>query len=48
MLLGVKENLREEAVAKGHRMRIYVPFGKDGTNILSEDLKKIPIWQVRF
>jgi len=28
MLLGVKENLREEAVAKGHRMRIYVPFGK--------------------
>jgi len=28
MLLGVKENLRGEAVAKGHRMRIYVPFGK--------------------
>lgn len=28
MLLGVRENLREEAVAKGHRMRIYVPFGK--------------------
>lgn len=28
MLLGVRENLRSEAVAKGHRMRIYVPFGK--------------------
>lgn len=28
MLLGVQENLREEAVEKGHRMRIYVPFGK--------------------
>ncbi|HQY21118.1 MAG TPA: proline dehydrogenase family protein [Ignavibacteria bacterium] len=28
MLLGVRENLREEAVTKGHRMRIYVPFGK--------------------
>ncbi len=28
MLLGVRENLREEAVSKGHRMRIYVPFGK--------------------
>ncbi len=28
MLLGVKENIRGEAVAKGHRMRIYVPFGK--------------------
>lgn len=28
MLLGVQENLREGAVEKGHRMRIYVPFGK--------------------
>ena len=27
MLLGVKENLRNGAVEKGHRMRVYVPFG---------------------
>lgn len=28
MLLGVRENLRDEATVKGHRMRVYVPFGK--------------------
>jgi proline dehydrogenase len=28
MLLGVRERLRDEILAKGHRMRIYVPFGK--------------------
>jgi proline dehydrogenase len=28
MLLGVRENLRDEIVAKGHRMRIYIPFGE--------------------
>jgi proline dehydrogenase len=27
MLLGVRENLRDEVLAAGHRMRIYVPFG---------------------
>ncbi len=27
MLLGVRERLREQIVAKGHRMRVYVPFG---------------------
>jgi proline dehydrogenase len=28
MLLGVRERLRDEIVAKGHRMRVYVPYGK--------------------
>lgn len=28
MLLGVRERLREDIVAKGHRMRVYVPFGR--------------------
>lgn len=28
MLLGVTENLRDKLVAEGHKMRIYVPFGK--------------------
>lgn len=52
MLLGVKETLREEAVDKGHRMRIYVPFGqrwyeysirrfKENPNIAGQVLKSI-------
>lgn len=52
MLLGVKETLREEAVAKGHKMRIYVPFGqrwyeysirrfKENPNIAGQVLKSI-------
>lgn len=52
MLLGVREHLREEAVAKGHRMRIYVPFGlrwyeysirrfKENPNIAGQVLKSI-------
>lgn len=52
MLLGVKENIREEAVAKGHRMRIYVPFGqrwyeysirrfKENPNLAGQVLKSI-------
>ena len=28
VLLGVRERLRDELVAKGYRMRSYVPFGK--------------------
>jgi proline dehydrogenase len=27
MLLGVRERLRDQVVAKGHRMRVYVPYG---------------------
>ncbi len=52
MLLGVRENLREEAVTKGHKMRIYVPFGqrwyeysirrfKENPNIAGQVLKSI-------
>ncbi len=52
MLLGVKENIREEAVEKGHRMRIYVPFGqrwyeysirrfKENPNLAGQVLKSI-------
>lgn len=52
MLLGVKENIRVEAVEKGHRMRIYVPFGqrwyeysirrfKENPNLAGQVLKSI-------
>lgn len=52
MLLGVREDLREGAVAKGHRMRIYVPFGsrwyeysirrfKENPNMAGQVLKSI-------
>ncbi len=52
MLLGVRENLRDEAVSKGHRMRVYVPFGrrwyeysirrfKENPNIAGQVLKSI-------
>ena len=27
MLLGVRERMRDELIAKGHRMRVYVPYG---------------------
>ena len=29
MLYGVKEDLRDKLVKEGHKVRIYVPFGKD-------------------
>ena len=52
MLLGVQENLRKGAVEKGHRMRIYVPFGqrwyeysirrfKENPNIAGQVMKSI-------
>jgi len=52
MLLGVRESLRNEAVAKGHRMRVYVPFGqrwyeysirrfKENPNVAGQVLKSI-------
>lgn len=52
MLLGVQENLRKGAVEKGHRMRVYVPFGerwyeysirrfKENPNIAGQVLKSI-------
>lgn len=52
MLLGVRENLRDGAVEKGHKMRIYVPFGerwyeysirrfKENPNVAGQVLKSI-------
>ncbi|MDZ4712607.1 MAG: proline dehydrogenase family protein [bacterium] len=52
MLLGVREDIREEAVAKGHRMRVYVPFGerwyeysirrfKENPNVAGQVMKSI-------
>ena len=52
MLLGVQENLRNGAVEKGHRMRVYVPFGqrwyeysirrfKENPNIAGQVMKSI-------
>ncbi len=52
MLLGVKEGLRDGAVEKGHRMRVYVPFGqrwyeysirrfKENPNMAGQVLKSI-------
>jgi len=52
MLLGVRENLRDGALEKGHRMRVYVPFGerwyeysirrfKENPNIAGQVLKSI-------
>lgn len=52
MLLGVRENLRDGAVSKGHKMRVYVPFGqrwyeysirrfKENPNIAGQVLKSI-------
>ena len=52
MLLGVRENLRNGAVGKGHKMRVYVPFGqrwyeysirrfKENPNIAGQVLKSI-------
>jgi len=29
MLLGVDEELRKIIISGGHRLRVYVPFGKD-------------------
>ena len=42
MLLGVRENKRDELVKEGHRMRIYVPFGKDWYGYSIRRLKENP------
>jgi len=42
MLYGVTPDLRESIVAQGHRMRIYVPFGKDWFNYSTRRLKENP------
>lgn len=42
MLYGVTPHLRDEIVSKGHKMRIYVPFGKDWFAYCTRRLKENP------
>lgn len=42
MLYGVTPELRRSIVAEGHRMRVYVPFGKDWFNYSTRRLKENP------
>jgi proline dehydrogenase len=42
MLLGVTENLRSQIVKDGHKMRVYVPFGKDWQAYCVRRLKENP------
>jgi proline dehydrogenase len=42
MLLGVREEKRNSILKDGHRMRIYVPFGKDWYGYSSRRLKENP------
>ncbi|MBN8546256.1 MAG: proline dehydrogenase family protein [Ignavibacteria bacterium] len=42
MLLGVKEDLRDKIVREGHKVRIYVPFGKDWYKYSIRRLKENP------
>jgi len=42
MLLGVRENKRDEILAKGHRLRVYTPFGEDWYGYSTRRLKENP------
>lgn len=42
MLLGVREKLRDQIKARGHNVRIYVPFGKDWYGYSIRRLKENP------
>jgi proline dehydrogenase len=42
MLLGVRPNRRDEIVAQGHRMRVYVPFGDQWYAYSTRRLKENP------
>ncbi len=42
MLLGVQEELRDILVKAGHRLRVYVPFGKDWYGYSTRRLKENP------
>jgi proline dehydrogenase len=42
MLLGVRENRRNEILQLGHNLRVYVPFGKDWYGYSSRRLKENP------
>ncbi|MBN2089509.1 proline dehydrogenase family protein [candidate division KSB1 bacterium] len=42
MLLGVRQHKRDEIVAAGHRLRVYVPFGQDWYGYSLRRLKENP------
>ena len=42
MLLGVRDPLRRELIAGGHRLRVYVPFGRDWYGYSIRRLKENP------
>jgi len=42
MLLGVTENLRDEIIERGHRLRVYVPYGEDWYQYSMRRLKENP------
>jgi len=42
MLLGVREHRRDEILAQGHHLRVYVPFGEDWYGYSSRRLKENP------
>lgn len=48
MLFGVTANLRRSIVAKGHPMRVYVPFGKQWFDYSTRRLKENPnmMWHI--
>lgn len=42
MLLGVRDSKRKELIREGHRIRIYVPFGKDWYGYSTRRMKENP------
>ncbi|OGU40782.1 MAG: hypothetical protein A2X61_05430 [Ignavibacteria bacterium GWB2_35_12] len=42
MLLGVRDEKRKELLSQGHRLRVYVPFGKDWYGYSTRRLKENP------
>jgi len=42
MLLGVRDERRKQLVSQGHRLRVYVPFGKDWYGYSTRRLKENP------
>lgn len=42
MLLGVRDEKRKQLIAEGHRLRVYVPFGKDWYGYSVRRLKENP------
>jgi proline dehydrogenase len=42
MLLGVRERLRDQIISRGHRMRIYVPYGKAWYGYSTRRLRENP------